>query len=60
MEGWRTEMRGQRDVNALDRRIPDSSVRVAIAVVMVSVTAVTAATMLLEKLGGGLALIHAD
>lgn len=41
------EVRGNRDVNALDRRIPDSAVRVAIAVVMVSFAAVMAGTMLM-------------
>ena len=41
------EIRGQRDVNALDRRIPDSAVRIAVAVVMVSFAAVMLGTMAL-------------
>ncbi len=44
------EVRGHRDVAALDRRIPDSTVRVAIAVVMVSMAAVVAGTMALTWL----------
>jgi trk/ktr system potassium uptake protein len=39
------EVRGFRDVEALDRRIPDHTVRVAIAVLLVSGVAVVAATM---------------
>lgn len=46
------EIRGQRDVSALDRRIPDSAVRVAVAVVMVSFAAVMAGTMALIWLTG--------
>lgn len=41
------EVRGHKDVNAMDRRIPDSVVRVAIAVVMVSFAAVMVSTMAL-------------
>lgn len=44
------EVRGHRDVTALDRRIPESTVRVAIAVVMVSVGAVVVGTMALTWL----------
>lgn len=46
------EVRGHKEVNALDRRIPDSVVRVAIAVVMVSFAAVMAATMALIAMSG--------
>jgi Trk-type K+ transport system membrane component len=41
------EATGRRDVVSLDRRIPDSVVRVAVAVVMVSATAVMIGTMAL-------------
>lgn len=41
------EVRGYRDVETLDRRIPDATVRVAIAVVAVSATMVMTATMAL-------------
>jgi Trk-type K+ transport system membrane component len=46
----RAEIRGLPDVTALDRRIPDASVRIAIAVTMVSVIAVVIGTMALESL----------
>ena len=46
------EARGRRDVTTLDRRIPDTTVRVAIAVVMVSFAAVMAGTMALIWLTG--------
>jgi Trk-type K+ transport system membrane component len=39
------EVRGHRDVNTLDRRIPDTVVRIAIAVLMVSFAAVMIGTM---------------
>ncbi len=41
------EVRGHKEVNSLDRRIPDSAVRVAVAVVMVSFAAVMVGTMTL-------------
>lgn len=41
----RAEIRGNKDVMALDRRIPESVVRIAIAVVMVSFAAVMVGTM---------------
>ncbi|MGB8020208.1 MAG: potassium transporter TrkG [Candidatus Nanopelagicales bacterium] len=44
------EIRGHADVNSLDRRIPDTTVRVAIAVVLVSAAAVTVGTMALIAL----------
>lgn len=44
------EIRGHADVNTLDRRIPDSTVRIAIAVVMVSAAAVAVGTMTLIAL----------
>jgi Trk-type K+ transport system membrane component len=44
------EIRGQPDVTVLDRRIPDATVRVAIAVTMVSALVVVAGTMALETL----------
>lgn len=46
------EVRGYRDVETLDRRIPDSTVRVAIAVLLVSGTAVVASTMAMITLTG--------
>ncbi len=46
----RAEIRGLPDVTALDRRIPDASVRIAIAVTMVSMIAVVIGTMALESL----------
>ncbi len=46
----RAEIRGARDINVLDRRIPDSAVRVAIAVTMTMVAAVILGTMALEAL----------
>ena len=46
------EVRGYRDVETLDRRIPDSTVRVAIAVLLVSATAVLAGTMTLITMTG--------
>jgi trk system potassium uptake protein TrkH len=46
------EVRGNRDVETLDRRIPESTVRVAIAVLLVSGTAVVAATIALITLTG--------
>ena len=41
----RAEIRGHQDVNVLDRRIPTTTVRVAIAVTMVSLGAVLVGTM---------------
>jgi Trk-type K+ transport system membrane component len=46
----RAEIRGQRDVNVLDRRIPDASVRIAIAVAITSLSAVLIGTMALQAL----------
>jgi trk system potassium uptake protein TrkH len=46
----RAEIRGNRDVSVLDRRIPESVVRIAIAVVTVSITAVMVGTMALIAL----------
>ena len=46
------EVRGRRDVETLDRRIPESTVRVAIAVLLVSGTAVVASTMAMIALTG--------
>jgi Trk-type K+ transport system membrane component len=43
----RAEIRGHKDVNVLDRRIPEGVVRIAIAVVMVSLAAIMAGTMAL-------------
>ncbi len=44
------EVRGQKEVTAADRRIPDSVVRIAIAVTMVSAAAVGTATIALISL----------
>lgn len=46
----RSEIRGERDVNALDRRVPDSAVRVAIAVTMTMAGAVVIGAIALESL----------
>jgi trk system potassium uptake protein TrkH len=46
----RAEVRGNRDVSVLDRRVPESVVRIAIAVVSVSFAAVAAGTMALIAL----------
>lgn len=46
----RAEIRGARDINVLDRRIPTGAVRVAIAVTMTMVGAVLVGTMALEAL----------
>jgi len=46
----RAEVRGHQDVNVLDRRIPNATVRVAISVAMISVGAVLAGTMALLAL----------
>lgn len=46
----RAEIRGARDINVLDRRIPNSAVRVAIAVTMTMLAAVMVGTMALESL----------
>ncbi len=46
----RAEIRGQKDVNVLDRRIPDTTVRLAISVAMVSLGAVVIGTMALQAL----------
>ena len=43
----RAEIRGHNDVNVLDRRIPNSTVRVAISVAMISLVAVLVGTMAL-------------
>jgi Trk-type K+ transport system membrane component len=40
-----TEVRGFRDVNAMDRRIPDKTVRIALSVMIVSALAVVIGTM---------------
>ncbi|HEX6886974.1 MAG TPA: potassium transporter TrkG [Candidatus Nanopelagicales bacterium] len=47
LAAW-AEIRGHPDVTAMDRRIPEATVRIAIAVTMVSATAVVAGTMALE------------
>jgi len=39
------EVRGHRDVNTFDRRIPDQTVRVSVAVIMISGSAVVVGTM---------------
>ena len=44
----RAEIRGHKDVNVLDRRIPDTTVRVAISVAMISLGAVLVGTMALQ------------
>jgi trk system potassium uptake protein len=44
------EVRGHKDTNVLDRRIPDTTVRVAIAVVLVSFATVMAGTMAMMSL----------
>ncbi len=44
------EARGHKDVNFLSHRIPDSTVRIAVAVIMVSATAIMTATMALIAL----------
>jgi Trk-type K+ transport system membrane component len=44
------EVRGHKDTNVLDRRIPDTTVRVAIAVILVSFATVMAGTMALMSL----------
>ncbi len=54
----RAEIRGHRDVNVMDRRIAGSTVRVAIAVAMVSLAAVALCTMALLTLTD-LSLDHA-
>ena len=46
----RAEIRGVPDVTAMDRRVPDASVRIAIAVTMVSASAVVVGTMALQSL----------
>ena len=46
----RAEIRGHKDVNVLDRRIPNTTVRVAIAVAMISLGAVLTGTMALQAL----------
>jgi potassium uptake TrkH family protein len=46
----RAEIRGHKDVNVLDRRIPDTTVRVAISVAMISLGAVLVGTMALQAL----------
>lgn len=46
----RAEVRGHRDINLMDRRIPDSVVRIALAVVLVSVAAIGVGTMALISL----------
>jgi Trk-type K+ transport system membrane component len=43
----RAEIRGHHDVNVLDRRIPNETVRVAISVAMISLSAVVIGTMAL-------------
>ena len=48
----RAEIRGHTDVNVLDRRIPNTTVRVAIAVTIVSLSAVLAGTMALLAMTG--------
>jgi Trk-type K+ transport system membrane component len=49
LAAW-AEIRGQPDVTVLDRRIPEATVRIAIAVTMVSMIAVLFGTMALEAL----------
>jgi Trk-type K+ transport system membrane component len=46
----RAEIRGQRDVNVLDRRVPEASGRIAIAVAITSITAVFIGTIALQSL----------
>ena len=46
----RAVIRGERDVNVLDRRVPDSAVRVAIAVTISMAAAVVIGTVALESL----------
>ncbi len=46
----RAEIRGHQDVNVLDRRIPNTTVRVAISVAMISLGAVLVGTMALQGL----------
>ncbi len=46
----RAEIRGHQDVNVLDRRVPNATVRVAISVAMVSLGAVLVGTMALLAL----------
>ena len=46
----RAEIRGHQDVNVLDRRIPNTTVRVAISVAMISLGAVLVGTMALLAL----------
>ncbi len=46
----RAEIRGHQDVNVLDRRIPNTTVRVAISVAMISLSAVLIGTMALQAL----------
>ncbi len=46
----RAEIRGHQDVNVLDRRIPNTTVRVAISVAMISLAAVLIGTMALQAL----------
>jgi trk system potassium uptake protein len=46
----RAEIRGHQDVNVLDRRIPNTTVRVAIAVAMISLGAVLIGSMALQAL----------
>lgn len=46
----RAEIRGHQDVNVLDRRIPNATVRVAISVAMISLGAVLIGTMALQAL----------
>lgn len=58
----RAEIRGDNDVSVLDRRIPNATVRVAIAVTMVSLAAVVTGTMALlamTRLSLDLALFEA-
>jgi Trk-type K+ transport system membrane component len=46
----RAEIRGHQDVNVLDRRIPNSAVRIAISVAMISLGAVLLGTMALQAM----------
>ena len=48
----RAEIRGHNDVNVLDRRIPTTTIRVAIAVTMISLRAVLIGTMALLAMTG--------
>jgi trk system potassium uptake protein TrkH len=48
----RAEIRGHNDVNVLDRRIPTTTIRVAIAVTIVSLSAVLIGTMALLAMTG--------